>query len=146
MEQKYKILWCDTFFDGPHTGMCLGQTNNEKYWFVRKDNEEKIVEEVNSKKKKKKSKKEEFLFELYYLDFNLIKELEEDRKKYCEFTGKGFYYGDPDKIIEIKNFDKFNHKILMYAEIKNNIPFKDNIKEEDFINFYVPHEVIEITL
>jgi hypothetical protein len=137
-----KILWVQDNINGPINGVSF--YNNEKLWFVRNDN--------NTD------------FNLLRLSADLLLNLEENHKKYCELTGSPLNHGDP---IKIKRQEKVT-KIPTKQHIKtgensveatprplgNSISFVHTInpldikgelivtlKESDFVNYNVPNKV-----
>lgn len=140
--EKTKILWVQDNINGPINGIAF--YNNEKVWFSRSDDNDE--------------------FKLFKISGDLLLQLEENHKKYCDSTGQPLNHGDPIKIKRAGNVNKIPTKSHMkegetsveaqlrslgcsttYVHTINPLNIKGEliatIKENDFENYNVPNKV-----
>lgn len=116
-----EILWMSDNMSMLKTGVCM--INNEKFWF-------KGTDEGNE-------------YEIYKIDDDILKEIEDEHEKYCEITGMPKKHGDPFKLKSRSG--NFGTNILKYEYKRNTIEISGELKmkinKNCFKNMNVPHKI-----
>ncbi len=139
MDKKATILWVQDYLRDEYMNGLVSY-NDESFWF----------------------KKEEDGYNLYRLEPELLKIVNENHEKYCEITGHPLKHGDPytDKSIKLNNknispdivnvdigfkIQSMNSSISydhMFLPDKISGEFVIVLQKSDFINFYIPRRLI----
>lgn len=132
-----KILWVNEEYDGPMNGFT--QFNGNKLWFVRMNTPSIISTETLVSTNNDESER---LYQLYRIDEESTRTLEENHERYCFETGAPLNHGDarkakPKTETKTSEMKKFFHNLPKNVDSE----YVTTLRESEFSNYLVPHRI-----